>query len=148
MESELSQYPLKKKSEMVKCIRRSYDASCQKELFRRMTFNMLCSNRDDHPRNHAFFVKQNGLELTPTCDIVSCALSLKPLELALRCGKQGRAATIENLLSNTGPFGISTERAEAIIMEMRRITAQWEEHYHENGVNEKDLAMLATRFHI
>ncbi len=127
---------------------RRYGAFCQEELFRRMVFNMLCSNRDDHPRNHAFFVKQNSLELTPAYDIVPCALNIKPLELALRCGKQGRVATIENMLSNTAPFGLSTERAEAILMEMRSITAQWKEHYRQHGVSEKDVAMLEARFSI
>ncbi len=86
---------------------RRYGAFCQEEIFRRTVFNALCSNRDDHPRNHAFFVEQNRLALTPAYGIVPSAANIKPLKLALRYGKLEREATIENLLSDIAPFGLS-----------------------------------------
>ena len=36
-----------------------------RELFRRMCFNALISNIDDHPRNHAVIAKDQGLEAVP-----------------------------------------------------------------------------------
>ncbi|OJS98248.1 type II toxin-antitoxin system HipA family toxin [Marinobacter nauticus] len=39
------------------------------ELYRRMVFNILCGNTDDHARNHAAFYDGNALELTPAYDI-------------------------------------------------------------------------------
>lgn len=39
------------------------------ELYRRMVFNVLCGNTDDHARNHAAFYDGNALELTPAYDI-------------------------------------------------------------------------------
>ncbi len=125
---------------------RRYGAFCQEELFRRMVFNALCSNRDDHPRNHAFFVEQNRLALSPAYDIVPSAVNIKPLELALRCGKMGREASIENLLSDVKPFGLNVDQARTIVAEMRKITDDWQDHFVGLGVGEKDLNMLKSRF--
>jgi serine/threonine-protein kinase HipA len=40
-----------------------------RELFGRMTFNILCGNTDDHARNHAAFWNGKELSLTPAYDI-------------------------------------------------------------------------------
>lgn len=40
-----------------------------KELYARMTFNILCGNTDDHARNHAAFWNGSELALTPAYDI-------------------------------------------------------------------------------
>lgn len=40
-----------------------------KELYARMTFNILCGNTDDHARNHAAFWNGSELSLTPAYDI-------------------------------------------------------------------------------
>lgn len=39
------------------------------ELFRRIMFNMLVSNTDDHPKNHAVFWDGENADLTPAYDI-------------------------------------------------------------------------------
>jgi len=40
------------------------------ELFRRMVFNVACSNKDDHTKNHSFRLKKGGIwELSPAYDI-------------------------------------------------------------------------------
>jgi serine/threonine-protein kinase HipA len=40
-----------------------------RELFARITFNILCSNTDDHARNHAAFWDGAALTLTPAYDV-------------------------------------------------------------------------------
>ncbi|MDD2888595.1 MAG: HipA domain-containing protein [Aliarcobacter sp.] len=40
-----------------------------KELFKRLVFNILCGNNDDHARNHAAFWDGKDLTLTPAYDI-------------------------------------------------------------------------------
>jgi serine/threonine-protein kinase HipA len=46
-----------------------------RELFGRISFNMLCSNTDDHGHNHAAFVVGDELALTPAYDICPQARS-------------------------------------------------------------------------
>lgn len=46
-------------------------ASRREQLFRRMVFNVLAHNTDDHSRNHAFMVGPDGKwDLTPAYDLV------------------------------------------------------------------------------
>jgi serine/threonine-protein kinase HipA len=40
-----------------------------RELFSRIMFNILVGNTDDHARNHAAFVLDDGLDLTPAYDV-------------------------------------------------------------------------------
>jgi serine/threonine-protein kinase HipA len=46
-----------------------------KELYARMTFNVLCGNTDDHARNHAAFWNGTELSLTPAYDVCPQARS-------------------------------------------------------------------------
>jgi serine/threonine-protein kinase HipA len=39
------------------------------ELFRRMAFNALISNIDDHPRNHALIAKEREWQMSPAYDL-------------------------------------------------------------------------------
>ena len=41
-----------------------------RELFRRMCFNALISNTDDHPRNHAFIALDRNWRLSPAYDLI------------------------------------------------------------------------------
>lgn len=40
------------------------------ELFRRMVFNVLCGNRDDHLKNHSFLRSGDGWRLSQAFDVV------------------------------------------------------------------------------
>ncbi|WP_303288542.1 type II toxin-antitoxin system HipA family toxin [Marinobacter sp. SS8-8] len=57
--------------ELTDLIRQKFHNPTQtlQELYRRMVFNILCGNTDDHARNHAAFYDGNALELTPAYDI-------------------------------------------------------------------------------
>lgn len=111
-----------------------------------MVFNILCSNTDDHPRNHAFFVHQTHVLLTPAFDIVPQRFTLDRYELALGVGKQGRLATLENAMTRPEPFGLTREGARSIISEMTAVVLGWEVHFQEHGVSQRDRDVLRHRF--
>ena len=50
-----------------------------KELFRRVCFNALISNIDDHPRNHALIAKEAEWKLSPAYDLTPRPPPLRPL---------------------------------------------------------------------
>jgi serine/threonine-protein kinase HipA len=86
------------------------EADCT-ELFRRMVFNAAVTNNDDHPRNHALLHRQKGWRLSPAYDLVpSPVVSLERRDLALSIGDHGRTASIYNLISQAGRFGLSVAR--------------------------------------
>jgi serine/threonine-protein kinase HipA len=119
-----------------------------KELFRRMCFNALISNTDDHPRNHAIIAKDQDWRLSPAYDLtVSVPISLEHRDLAMICGDQGRFANIHNLLSQSTRFLLEKQQAIHIITEMiTQVRSTWYSTARSAGVSEHDCAQLADAF--
>jgi serine/threonine-protein kinase HipA len=118
------------------------------ELFRRMCFNALISNTDDHPRNHAVIAKGLDWSLSPAYDLTPMAhISLEHRDLALVCGDAGRYANADNLLSQAARFLLSDEEAKGIVATMRdRVKASWYEVARGQSVSEKDCERIAGAF--
>lgn len=118
------------------------------ELFRRMCFNAMISNMDDHPRNHAVLAWDRDWRLSPAYDLTpSAPVSLDRRDLALICGDAGRYANAENLLSQSGRFLLSRDEAEAIINEMEAcITKSWYGVARTAGVSDRDCDRITRAF--
>jgi serine/threonine-protein kinase HipA len=118
------------------------------ELFRRMCFNALISNTDDHPRNHAIVAKELDWKLSPAYDLTpSTPISLERRDLALVCGDGGRAARADNLLSQSARFLLNPDEAQALVLEMEeRIRQTWYDTARSAGVPERDCEQIARAF--
>ena len=118
------------------------------ELFRRMCFNALISNIDDHPRNHAMIAKDKDWKLSPAYDLTpSMPVSLERRDLAMICGDANRYAHAENLLSQSPRFYLKRAEAEALITAMEeQIAASWYETARREGVSEQDCGTIKTAF--
>lgn len=118
------------------------------ELFRRMVFNALISNIDDHPRNHAIIAKDRSWKLSPAYDLTPTApVSIDHRDLAMVCGDAGRFANADNLLSQSPRFLIDREAAAAVMTAMEdRIRSGWYEMARAEGVSEQDCRMIAGAF--
>ena len=113
----------------------------QRELFRRMVFNALVSNTDDHPRNHALIAPGAQFELAPAYDITPTRLfGQLERDLALDLGDLGRRATRENALSRVTRFALTFEEGKAIIDEMVAVVrAEWEGELRRCGATVRDV---------
>lgn len=119
------------------------EADCA-ELFRRMVFNASVTNNDDHPRNHAILGIQKGWRLSPAYDLVPApVVSLERRDLALTVGTYGRTASIYNLLSQAGRFGLSVEEARAEIGRVVDAVRGWRDTFFACGVSAKDIDYIA-----
>jgi serine/threonine-protein kinase HipA len=118
------------------------------ELFRRMCFNALISNTDDHPRNHAVIAMDTDWKLSPAYDLVpNMPISLERRDLALDCGDMGRHAHAENLLSQSARFLLEPDEAKAIINQMEEaVRKRWYEIARREGVSEKDCERIRSAF--
>jgi serine/threonine-protein kinase HipA len=118
------------------------------ELFRRMAFNALISNTDDHPRNHAVIAPTAEWELSPAYDLTPNPLtSLEKRDLAMTCGTFNRYANRTNLLSQHAQFKLSREEAKAIIDDVQQIVAaRWEVVLSEAGATRADRDAVAAAF--
>lgn len=122
---------------------RSKDITRQQEqLFRRMVFNILMDNTDDHEKNHALLRQSDGnWRLSPAFDIVPSMSGLG--YQAMLVGRDGVASTLDNALSESASFGLKLPAAKAIAREVARVADGWREHFHACGVGDTDLAMLS-----
>ena len=83
-----------------------------RELYGRIAFNILCGNTDDHGRNHAAFVDERGLVLTPAYDICPQARSGRVAAQAMAYGPAGeREARLRPLVDASHVYHL--DRAEA-----------------------------------
>ena len=117
------------------------------ELFRRMCFNGLISNLDDHPRNHAFIARDQNWSLSPAYDLTpSPVVSQDRRDLAMECGDHGRFANAKNILSQHTRFLLERDEAEKIVADMREQVARWYEIVRSSGVSENDAETIRSAF--
>lgn len=118
------------------------------ELFKRMVFNALISNDDDHPRNHAMIALNENWKLSPAYDLIpSTPVSTAHHDLALQCGDLGRFANAKNLLSQCRRFLVEPEQAAKLIDEMEAtVKARWHAIARTEGVTEQDCERIRGAF--
>jgi serine/threonine-protein kinase HipA len=118
------------------------------ELFRRICFNALISNTDDHPRNHAVIAKDEHWKLSPAYDLTPKPhISVERRDLALSFGDWGRYANRYNLLSQCGRFLLSPDEAERIIDDMaEQVRTTWYATARNAGVSERDCEAIRGAF--
>lgn len=120
----------------------------KRELFRRIVFNGLISNIDDHPRNHALIAPRRGWRLSPAYDLTpSRGRSLERRDLAMTAGKYGRLASRYNFLSEAPRFGLGPEEANAVIDEMVGVVRSgWRTAIIDHGGSESDCDAVRGAF--
>jgi serine/threonine-protein kinase HipA len=115
----------------------------REELFKRMVFNILMDNTDDHERNHCLRLEFDGYyALAPAFDVVPALQNLGYQAMAV--GAQGAESTLENALSQVSEFGIRKPRAQVLITEVAHAVAQWPQHFVRHGVCAADMAQLTA----
>jgi serine/threonine-protein kinase HipA len=118
------------------------------ELFRRIVFNALISNLDDHPRNHALIAPDRKWSLSPAYDLTPAPqISQDHRDLAMACGDQGRFANAANILSQHARFLLEREEAQKIIADMtEQVAGTWYDTVRECGVSVQDAETIRSAF--
>ena len=117
------------------------------ELWKRMVFNILINNNDDHLRNHGFLWDGKGWRLSPGYDIVPFPQVSLDRDLAIGVGSNGRRATLKNALSEIASFGLSRREAVATAQAMqRKVKANWEKLAKQIGFAAAELERMRTCF--
>ena len=110
------------------------------ELFKRMAFNLLVDNTDDHERNHGLLY-DGGWSLAPAFDVSSQATGLG--YQAMSVGAGNTTASLANALSECGRFGLGREEAGSVVQDLVRATEQLEQVYLDAGVDADRAAQVA-----
>jgi serine/threonine-protein kinase HipA len=114
----------------------------QQELFRRMVFNILIDNTDDHEKNHALVRGADGFyALSPAFDVLPAAQGLGYQQM--RVGAMGHESSLANALSEARAFGLTDAVARQTVAEMTRQVAQWQSVFKGLNVCDADIDLLA-----
>ena len=94
------------------------------EMFRRMVFNVLTRNRDDHAKNHAFLMGASGeWRLSPAYDLTYS--SGPGGEHSADIAGEGRAPGTPHMLEVAKAVSIPARAAQDIIEEVRATVDRW-----------------------
>jgi serine/threonine-protein kinase HipA len=114
------------------------------ELFRRMVFNILIDNTDDHEKNHALRVTDSQqYELSPAYDVLPSGQSLGFQQM--RVGEQEADSTLANALSMSLMFSLDKDAAVRQVRAVARIVGGWKEHFKLCGVTSADIDLYAEQ---
>lgn len=106
---------------------KSYGAQPKKdliELWKRIVFNMVVTNTDDHLRNHAFILTDKGWILSPLYDVNPVPYGD---ELSLNVDEDDNSISIDLAVQTAVKFGISKSDAEAVAKDILQIVRDnWE----------------------
>lgn len=132
-EHQASAYPT-----LAEVLRRWGSLEDAQQLYRRMVFNILVGNTDDHAKNHSAFWDGYRLALTPAYDIVPLPRFSQQSNQAMTVGEQGRASCLSNARSQAAAFGLTPEQAQQVEEEVvDGIRTRWRQVFAEQGVTER-----------
>jgi len=123
----------------------SWNRHMAEELFRRLCFNILVRNTDDHPLNHGVLYSHEGVNPSPAFDLFPDYLRKEQVgsfNLSMACGPFGKKAEWRNVLAGAGHFGLSGEKAASIIRVMAEQVRDWRGIFAGAGVSEEDLTKI------
>lgn len=117
----------------------------QLELFRRMTFNIMIDNTDDHSKNHAFLRERDGSwSLSPAYDIPPQmnGLALQAMQISPDPAYENRFDR-EHAIAAAASFGLEPEQARHEWNVMAGHVSSWRDVFAESGVRDPDLDYLS-----
>jgi serine/threonine-protein kinase HipA len=124
----------------------SYEA--REEAFRRMAFNVMARNCDDHSKNFAFRLREGrGWELAPAFDVTFAHNPQGEWTHQHLLGVNGkfRDITEADLLEVADRFAIGTARA--VLRDVRAALGRWPEFAAQAGLPEQPMREIA-RLHV
>ena len=121
------------------------------DLFRRMVFNVLGVNNDDHVKNFSFLMDKDGIwTLAPAYDMT---FSYRPDSLwvsqhQMSINGKGKNITLEDIMSVAKIMRISSRKAVKIIEEVRNALKKWEEYADKYSISETIITEIQEQMNI
>ena len=117
------------------------------ELFRRMVFNILISNVDDHLRNHGFLLQsKNGWMLSPVYDLNPTPEDVRARVLTTSISPDDATCSIDLALDQANFFNIKEQDAKNIILEVAKSVSKWRTIASRNGLSKTLIDRMETAF--
>ncbi len=135
--------------EMVDALAR-YGAEAKQDaqnLYRRVVFNVLISNVDDHLRNHGFLrLSQAGWTLSPAYDLNPVPADIKARVLTTNIDLEESTCSVDLLEASAGYYALSLADARLIIKEVAVATSSWRDVAGQTGAPSREIHRMASAF--
>lgn len=116
-------------------------------LWRRIIFNVLISNTDDHLRNHGFLYEgPTGWRLSPAYDLNPVPIDIKPRILTTAINEDDNTASLDLAMSVASYFELDEARARADAGTVGRAVATWRDEAARHGLTKEEIARMASAF--
>ena len=116
-------------------------------LYRRVAFNVLISNVDDHLRNHGFlWLDRRGWSLSPAYDLNPVPTDLKARILTTNIDLDEGTCSLDLLEAAAEYFSLGLQQARAVIKEVATATATWRDVARESGARPSEINRMASAF--
>jgi serine/threonine-protein kinase HipA len=116
-----------------------------RELWRRMVFNVLVSNTDDHLRNHGLLRDRSGWRLAPAYDLNPSPADVTRRAHALAIGEVD-AESMEAAFQVAPSFGLSISAARMIARDVARAVKRWRSVGAKCGLTRRELDRMESAF--
>jgi serine/threonine-protein kinase HipA len=118
-----------------------------RDLYRRVVFNVLISNVDDHLRNHGFlWLGRNGWSLSPAYDLNPVPADIKARVLTTNISLDEGTCSLDLLEAAAEYFSLSLAQARTIIKEVALVTSRWRDIAKEVGARSTEIQRMASAF--
>ena len=116
-------------------------------LYRRVVFNVLISNVDDHLRNHGFLWRgRAGWSLSPAYDLNPVPTDLKARVLTTNIDLDEGTCSLDLLEAASGFFALTLAQGRSVIREVASVTATWRDAAIAVGVRAAEINRIASAF--
>ncbi len=116
-------------------------------LYRRVVFNVLISNVDDHLRNHGFlWLGKAGWSLSPAYDLNPVPTDLKARVLTTNIDLDDGTCSLDLLEQASEYFALTLAQARVIIKDVATVTSKWRETAVAVGARSADINRMASAF--
>jgi serine/threonine-protein kinase HipA len=129
---------------------RQYGAAANEDLqqlWRRIVFNVLISNTDDHLRNHGFLYEgPKGWRLSPAYDMNPVPVDVKPRVLSTGIDPDDPSASLDLAFGAAEYFGLKDKEARAIAADIGGVAATWRDEAQKQGLAKAEIDRMASAF--
>jgi serine/threonine-protein kinase HipA len=116
-------------------------------LWRRVVFNVLISNTDDHLRNHGFLYEgRDGWRLSPAYDLNPVPTDIKPRILTTAINEDDGTASLALAMDVAKYFELDTAKAREIAKQVGKGVSKWRVEAAHHGIAKTEIDRMASAF--
>jgi serine/threonine-protein kinase HipA len=115
------------------------------QLWKRIVFNIMISNTDDHLRNHGFILSDKGWRLSPAFDINP---STDKYCLALNIDTENNSLDFDLAKSVGEYFRLSEKEMDLILEELKSVVTKWRVLANEIGISRAEQNLMESAFKV